>query len=181
MSDKPTAAMVHGKRHQEIEIRLAIFQTVTGLASNLSRSGELLAPAQTLKQCKEIEKWILGEPKVAKDPGEISDGYHTFSELYAARHILFVNVCLMSPNIAFWTHRSKEGEVMDGWFILGLQSSNEQLTFHLPVEYLHYVKGVIKEVERNKLYDDHGGVEVLERLKIVADNTRHGLSELSGE
>lgn len=98
----------------------------------------------------------------------ISDSYHTFKELYKARHILFINLCLQKKDMAFWTHKNKEGESWDGWFILGLQLEKEQLTFHLPITYLDHVKNIIPELERNSMYDGHGTEDVLKRLTALA-------------
>lgn len=179
MSDEP--AMQHSKESQEREIRLAISQNIMTVIAEQSLEYNI---DTILADCEKLEAWVLknepkdvAAPEALEDTGELSDGYHTFNELYAARHILFVNLCLTLPNVAFWTHRNKEGKTMEGWFILGLQSSDEQLTFHLPVEYLPYVAGEIKEVERNELYDGHGTDEVLERLSALANITRMTFSD----
>ena len=51
------------------------------------------------------------------DPGKISDGYHTFEELYAHRIMLFI--CLMKSNkdISWKSRVHGDGTSLDGWFI----------------------------------------------------------------
>lgn len=48
---------------------------------------------------------------------DISDGYHTFDELYEHRCLLFINLCLAHPNAAYWRPH------YDGWPLLGLHYS----------------------------------------------------------
>ncbi|MBX3291559.1 MAG: hypothetical protein KF881_01565 [Acidobacteria bacterium] len=79
------------------------------------------------------------------DTEEISDGYHTFGELYAHRAELFIALCrritdceepAASDLSSVWrTLRHSDGSQLEGWFVTGIgYREGEQITYHLPVE-----------------------------------------------
>jgi hypothetical protein len=94
--------------------------------------------------------------------GEVSDGYHTFNELYDHRNALFVALCHAHPFAAFKTLRDDKGEQWDGWFIAGLQTPAGQVTYHMPLEWWDRVK--VEELICNEGYDGHTSADVLQRL-----------------
>ena len=80
----------------------------------------------------------------------ISDGYHSFKELYDHRVVLFVALCNTLNNIDWllqdnndWLVDSKkpwksklhfDGTMWEGWFIAGIWTQKwETLTYHLPI------------------------------------------------
>lgn len=75
------------------------------------------------------------------DTNKISDGYHTFGELYEHRITLFKVLCRLlidRPKSHFTVWRSKfhsdETPVFDGWFIAGIGLlKGSQITYHLPI------------------------------------------------
>jgi hypothetical protein len=74
------------------------------------------------------------------DPGDVDDGYHTFSELYHHRNLLFVHLCKMgheTEKFKVWRSiKSAEGEMTKGWFILGIhKEEGKQLSYHLPIAF----------------------------------------------
>lgn len=105
--------------------------------------------------------------------GEISDGYHTFDELYAHRNILWFKLCEMLYDIngskgdpcSIWkTNKDKEGNSIDGWFILGYTDDNhKQISYHMPNEFWDSAY-FAKVLERNSEFDGHTSAEVLKRL-----------------
>lgn len=97
------------------------------------------------------------------EKGVLSDGYHTFNELYEFRNVLFIKLVKANKDVAFKTIKNKEGEEWDGWFILGLNTEKGQITFHLPIEY--WDECDVKEIERNSEYDGHTSNDVLSRIK----------------
>lgn len=112
-----------------------------------------------------MSEW--GDPKPA-DMGEVSDGYHTFSELYAHRIALFIALCGMIDDGHGNVWRSKahsDGSIWLGWFILGINTKmGEQITYHLPIsdwERTDFARTVDKAPE----YDGHTSADVLSRLK----------------
>lgn len=103
---------------------------------------------------------------VEQDKGNISDGYHTFNELYVHRHALFINVVNANQDKSFKTLRNDSGEQLDGWFIAGINTVHGQITYHLPIAYWDQVKAI--EVDCNSDYDGHSSADVVERLLALA-------------
>jgi hypothetical protein len=119
--------------------------------------------------------WLI---KVFKaDTNQISDGYHTFKQLYDHRIGLWIALCreyqLRSGNIDFpfperlsvWkTKKHSDGTVWNGWFILGMGSKKgEQITYHLP-EILWNKLGDIYTLKKAPKYDGHTPADALFRI-----------------
>lgn len=90
---------------------------------------------------------------------DISDGYHTFDELYEHRCLLFIRLCLMVPDQCAW----KTDEQTPGWFLLYWESDNGQISYHCPDRHLKLIKSQIKEVQHYR-WDGHNSHDVLARL-----------------
>lgn len=94
--------------------------------------------------------------------GAVSDGYHTFDELYVHRCHLFAWLCNLQSEKAFKTRLNDRGEAWPGWFIAGINTKHGQITYHLPDALWEGVR--VKEIERNTGYDGHTSADVLERI-----------------
>lgn len=94
--------------------------------------------------------------------GGVSDGYHTFNELYEHRHLLFLHLVASNKKDAFKTWKDDKGELWEGWFILGLNTKHGQITYHLPERY--WLDAEVVAIEHNSDYDGHTAQDVLERL-----------------
>jgi len=102
---------------------------------------------------------------------DVSDGYHTFSELYDHRNILFANVVLAHHDKAFKTWKNQNGESSPGWFILGVNTVYGQISYHLPERYWDIVN--VRVIQHNADYDGHSSDDVaLRLLKMVTDGGR---------
>ena len=103
------------------------------------------------------------------DTNKISDGYHTFDELYKHRIYLYLALCkLLSDHFTTTVWHSKvhsDGSIMDGWFILGINvKQGEQITYHLPLEYWNKVDQFSDPLAKAPEYDGHTSDDVLTRL-----------------
>lgn len=96
------------------------------------------------------------------DVSQVSDGYHTFEELYEHRHLLFINLMTAYEYCAYKTRRNDKGEEIKGWFIAGLDLSSGQITYHLPEKYWEQL--TVTEYDSNLQYDGHSSQDVLQRL-----------------
>ncbi|MHA1942364.1 MAG: WDGH domain-containing protein [Candidatus Hodarchaeales archaeon] len=106
--------------------------------------------------------------RISIDKSNISDGYHTFGELYEHRHLLFLNVVLANPKISFKTWFNNGKEKYDGWFILGMNAKYGQISYHIPEKYWDVAR--VKQLELNSGYDGHNSQDVLIRLmKMLGD------------
>lgn len=109
---------------------------------------------------------------LAYDVGEVSDGYHTFNELYQHRFLLFCALSRMSvtnrDNLYCWKSKTHwiDGElqpVWDGWFVAGIELRRKTITYHLPLEYWPLFDGI--ERKQAPPHDGHTSQDVIERLK----------------
>ena len=135
---------------------------------------------------KNIEEWKVEQPvdritKVALALGEnleVSDGYHTFDELYEQRARIYITLCRFykSVDLAEWGRdqvdvwRSKthsDGSSYDGWFLLGMgKEKGKQLTYHLPDSYWDETE-FAETLDLAPEFDGHTPADVLERLKAI--------------
>lgn len=108
------------------------------------------------------------------DTNKISDGYHTFGELYEHRIVLFIALCLQ----VYWSYKRtpneenpiwktvyhSDGSVWEGWFLLGMfKEKGKQITYHLPIKYwdqVTFAEQLIKAPD----FDGHTSEDVLKRL-----------------
>ena len=99
------------------------------------------------------------------ESGEVSDGYHTFNELYLHRTILFI--CLMAHNkkIAWKSKLHSDGSMFPNMFIAGLNIPNiGTVTYHLDMIWFNKTGDKIKELEKAPEWDGHTTEEVFMRL-----------------
>lgn len=74
---------------------------------------------------------------------EVSDGYHTFDELYDHRIALFIALCKKiedidqrqsGPNRVWRAKKHHDGSEYEGWFIMGIhKEKGRQISYHLPL------------------------------------------------
>lgn len=106
------------------------------------------------------------------DKGEISDGYHTFNELYEHRNLLFILCAKMISELgpisrdAIWKSRFHyDGSDYPGWFILGIgMKQGEQITYHLPDREWEHCS-FAKTLQRAPKWDGHTSQDILSRLR----------------
>lgn len=99
--------------------------------------------------------------------GPISDGYHTFDELYEHRHALFL--CLLSCHAgifpAWMSRQHDDGTEMPGWFIAGIELPTGVVSYHLPERLWPVCKHCEARVmDRAPIWDGHTSMDVIKRL-----------------
>ena len=95
--------------------------------------------------------------------GNLSDGYHTFNELYHHRAILFSVICNMMPDKAWKSKLHDTGNMFDDMFIVGIETPDGQATYHYDINpYWDMFK--VKELERAPKWDGHTPSEAIERI-----------------
>lgn len=98
------------------------------------------------------------------DRGQVSDGYHTFGELYEARCLLFVALIQAHKDKAWRASRNADGAKWEGWFVCGIQpQAGSQITFHLPEKFWTTLDG-IETHDMNPYFDGHSSKDVIDRL-----------------
>lgn len=99
------------------------------------------------------------------DMGNISDGYHTFNELYDHRCHLFVALMRSHPGISWRAHNHDDGSNYEGWFIGGMQLPTGTVTYHMPVSMWALLDGVgVATMMRAPKWDGHTSADVVKRL-----------------
>lgn len=106
---------------------------------------------------------------------DVSDGYHTFSELYDHRRVLtaaLFNVLARELNyipsrslLPFKSKLHSDGSMFDGYFIVGLRDQYKNITYlsyHYNLEYWDQFE--IEELKSAPEYDGHTSQDVIERL-----------------
>ena len=105
------------------------------------------------------------------DLTKVSDGYHTMEELYEHRHLLFISLALEVKNK--YNVYYKLDEETTGWFILYIELPTGQISYHLPDNYLEYMKDIPSEPASLNGWDGHTSEDVLCRLHNNAYNNTY--------
>lgn len=102
----------------------------------------------------------------------ISDGYHTFNELYAQRIALFKLICYLwylgggdrEPDDVWKAKLHNDGSSFEGWFIAGLfREPGKQITYHIPMsEWDSWPADAFEKAPH--AFDGHTSEDVLKRL-----------------
>lgn len=108
---------------------------------------------------------------------EVSDGHHTFDELYDHRIRLFISLCKTRQKLGYALQRDSgsvwrsklhsDGSAFEGWFILGInKKASEQITYHLPDSYWKELDWA-ETLECAPEWDGHTSADVLTRLQFL--------------
>jgi len=102
-----------------------------------------------------------------KNTDDISDGYHTFGELYEHKITLFIALCkqLYGEGIVWRSKLHSDGSSFEGRFILGMnQTKGRQITYHLPLEKWEETD-FAQTLKKAPEFDGHTSEDVLKRIK----------------
>jgi hypothetical protein len=128
--------------------------------------------AQLIDDLIERARALLAQPE-PEDRSQISDGYHTFAELYEHRHGLTLALMKAMPRHFWFSQRHHDGELCFGegkWFIIGAELPDSgEITYHLPNRLwgLAQLTGAT-ELEHGPTWDGHTAGDVVHRLKAWA-------------
>lgn len=98
--------------------------------------------------------------------GDMSDGYHTFNELYHHRAILFSVICNTFKERAWKSKKHDTDDMYDGMFIVGIETPEGQATYHFDIEpYWDMFK--VKELPNAPKWDGHTPEEAIRRISLL--------------
>ena len=98
--------------------------------------------------------------------GKVSDGHHTFDELYDHRNILFLRLMKAMPKLAWFSRLHADGSGYEGWFIVGLNLPTGVVTYNVHDRMWDYALTTdAKQLERAPEWDGHTSADVWNRLK----------------
>lgn len=114
------------------------------------------------------------------DMGEVSDGYHTFNQLYHQRAVLFATIVNEHPGISWKSFKHSDGHYCfdeDGeMFIVGIDTPEGSYTYHYHKKYWDLFR--CKELERGKEWDGHTEKDVTRLLSLKPEpKTGHWISD----
>jgi len=102
--------------------------------------------------------------------GDLSDGFHTFNELYHQRAVLFAALVKAHRDRAWKSWRHSDGELPFGkedYFIVGLDTPEGSYTYHYHGEYWDMFD--CQELPRGKEWDGHTDKDVTRLLSLAVD------------
>lgn len=96
----------------------------------------------------------------------VSDGYHTFDELYYHRMMLFAVICNQNKNKAWKSKLHHDGTMFDeDSFIVGVETPEGQYTYHYHLKFWDMYN--VKELEYAPEYDGHNPEDITRLLSIL--------------
>lgn len=103
----------------------------------------------------------------AADVEKMSDGYHTFADLYEQRLILSAALAKNNPH-AWKSKRHADGSIPFGWgwFIMGFDTDEGCYTYHYELKDWDLFQ--CKELDKGKPWDGHTSKDVRRLLSIPA-------------
>ena len=102
----------------------------------------------------EYEKAIC-EVAHVDDIGDVSDGFHTFNQLYRQRAMLFATIVNQNRDISWKSRRHEGGELCfgGGWFLVTVDTPEGAYGYHYEDKYWDMFH--CKELEKAKHWDGY--------------------------
>lgn len=100
---------------------------------------------------------------------DLSDGFHTFKQLYYQRMMLFATIVKQNKNKAWKSLRHEDGELCfgGGWFIVGVDTPEGSYTYHYENKYFDLFDCEI--LDYGKHWDGHTEKDVIRLLSLPSE------------
>ena len=97
---------------------------------------------------------------------DLSDGFHTFRQLYYQRMMLFATIVKQNKDKAWKSLRHEDGELCfgGGWFVVGIDTPEGSYTYHYEDSFYSLFDCI--ELERGKHWDGHTEKDVTRLLSL---------------
>lgn len=95
---------------------------------------------------------------------EVSDGYHTFDQLYTHRIVLFLALMKSHPQGSWKSKKHSDGSMYEGYFLAGMDLPTGQISYHIPLEQFWDTIPEIQEIETAPEWDGYTSDDVVLRL-----------------
>lgn len=160
-------------------------EQLLGSKSETLRTDEIkdilyLLQCENYKDINELIRTLKAENKI--DCFKVSDGYHSFGELYFHRMILFSIVCKIFKKFSWKSKKHHDNTMYDNYFIVGIDTDEGQYSYHYHLDYWdHFCE--IKELEKSTEWDGHTPDNIIRLLSlfknkdITMENINTNLSE----
>lgn len=117
-----------------------------------------------IEESEKIER-INEEIEDMEYKGEISDGSHTFDELYYHRMVLFAVICNTNKDRAWKSLVHNDGTMFEDYFICGIKTNEGQFTYHYHKNFWDWFK--VKVIEKAPAWDGHTADDIIRLLSLV--------------
>lgn len=98
----------------------------------------------------------------------ISDGWHTFEELYEFRKSLSIALLNTNKDISWKSKKHHDGSMFNGgYFICGIETPNGQVTNHYKMDSWDLFN--VKILEFAPEWDGHTAIDSIDRLKSLKE------------
>lgn len=102
--------------------------------------------------------------------GEVSDGFHTFNELYHHRAVLFSVICNSMPDKSWKSKLHSTGDMFPGMFVVGISTPEGYATYHFDIEpYWDLFK--VQELAMAPEWDGHTSEDAINRISKLQFNS----------
>jgi len=103
------------------------------------------------------------------DIGDVSDGFHTFNQLYHQRAMLFAALVNQNRDISWKTRKHEDGEPCfgGGWFLVTIDTPAGPYGYHYEEKYWDMFH--CKELERAKHWDGYTEEDVGRLMSLCED------------
>ena len=102
------------------------------------------------------------------DIGDVSDGFHTFNELYHQRAVLFATIVKQNPDRSWKSWKHEDGDYCFNsngeWFVVGIDTPEGPYTYHYEKDYWNIFN--CKELPTAKHWDGHTDKDVTRLLSL---------------
>ena len=107
--------------------------------------------------------------------GDLSDGYHTFNDLYYQRMMLFAALVKQNKDKAWksWSHEDGNPCFGGGWFIVGIDTPEGSYTYHYSSENWNVFDCEVLPVAKH--WDGHTEKDVTRLLSLPDKRRKHEL------
>lgn len=118
------------------------------------------------------------EHKPCEDIGEVSDGYHTFNQLYHQRAVLFATIVNQNKDKSWKSFKHSDGDYCfdsnGEWFIVGIDTPQGSYTYHYAKDYWDMFN--CEELECGKEWDGHTEEDVTRLLSLEQELCEDAIS-----
>lgn len=112
--------------------------------------------------------WLIKKMLKGDQTNGISDGSHTFGDLYYHRAVLFAALLKAYPHQSWRSRVQSDGQGFPGYFLCGVETPEGQYTYHYPEAQWDLFDG-IRELPESPTYDGHKPEDVMRVLSLDID------------
>ena len=108
-----------------------------------------------------------------KDKSDISDGSHTYGELYEDRMLLFSIICNDNQDKAWKSWLHDDGTMFDDYFIVGINTPEGSFTYHYHKDTWDNFK--VPEIPKAPAWDGHSRKDIDRLLSLYEQEESQNL------